>query len=234
MQSIKNREEISTEKMNERISLLKEMFNLFTNNNSNSNSNNNNNNDDDNDNDLNENTIDTKQIPILLKTIGFNSLNNDEIDEMIEKMIVIGNNINIQFDTFYKIIDEMILVNNEKNQIRDTFNNIDLDQDGFLSSIDIRNTMRKLGISLNNDEIKHMMQAAANATFMDEKANDGRLSRQSNTDQQQQHDWQTNKIDFNQFKAICNIKDTQSSSSSSSKWKRMAKKEKKSYTKHTH
>nr|XP_027201998.1 hybrid signal transduction histidine kinase M-like [Dermatophagoides pteronyssinus] len=84
--------------------------------------------------------------------------------------------------------------------------------------------MRKLGISLNNDEIKHMMQAAANATFMDEKANDGRLSRQSNTDQQQQHDWQTNKIDFNQFKAICNIKDTQSSSSSSSsssKWKRM-------------
>ncbi|XP_075676628.1 uncharacterized protein LOC142645120 [Dermatophagoides pteronyssinus] len=214
MQSIKNREEISTEKMNERISLLKEMFNLFTNNNSNNSNSNNNNNDDDNDNDLNENTIDTKQIPILLKTIGFNSLNNDEIDEMIEKMIVI--------------------VNNEKNQIRDTFNNIDLDQDGFLSSIDIRNTMRKLGISLNNDEIKDMMQAAANATFMDEKANDGRLSRQSNTDQQQQHDWQTNKIDFNQFKAICNIKDTQSSSSSSSKWKRMAKKEKKSYTKHTH
>lgn len=174
------------------------------------------------------------------------------MNEMIEKMIAFANNTNIQFETFYTIIDEMIQLNRKKNQVKDAFDNIDFDEDGYISSIDLRIMMRKLGISLNNDEIKDMMQAAAAASatsttttnvmnsiddhhhIENGKGVSGRRrSTRRNADaiddddddkaSVELFDWQTNKIDFNQFKAICNIKDS-GSSSSSSRSKRMAEK----------
>ncbi|KAH7642649.1 calmodulin-like protein 4 [Dermatophagoides farinae] len=272
----------SIDKMNERRTLLKEMFNLFTNKNKYKNNDNNNNNKyslKDNNDDDNNNTIEVKHIPTLLKTIGISAINNDVDDEMneiiIEKMITLANNnVNIEFETFYTIINEMIQIYSEKNQIKDVFDNIDLDHDGYITSIDLRVSMRKLGISLNDDEIETMMmQAAAAAAAVavtptthddhrdgggtdvsgrqskhiihpDDNNNNTAATTTTTTTSVDSFDWQTNKIDLNQFKALCccnNFEDDdpQSSSSSSSKSKSKLKRmvvvaeEKKSCTQKT-
>lgn len=112
-------------------------------------------------NDREKDGVETKHISAILKHIG---INVEPDDVFVQKMIAQANNNRIQLETFFYSIEEMIEMMNKINVSQETFQTIDFDKDTLISWIDIRNTMRNLGISVSNDEIKALMEYAANTS----------------------------------------------------------------------
>lgn len=128
-------------------------------------------------NDKESDGVETKHIPTILKHIG---INVDQNDELVDRMIAQANNNRIPLETFFHTIEEMIEMMNKINVSQETFKTIDFDKDTLISWIDIRNTMRSLGISVSNDEIRALMEKAANTNDLGQN-------------------WQSYKIHFKQF-----------------------------------
>lgn len=111
--------------------------------------------------------IEPKQIPLILKHIGISSLDESEINSIVSKMIIESNlnNGRIRLETFMNIIDQIILEISKQDEQSETFKTIDFDSDESISQNDLRISMRKLGIKLNESEIDLMMKSSRKSSI---------------------------------------------------------------------
>lgn len=103
-------------------------------------------------------TITTKELGTVMRSLGQNP-SEEQLLEMITEVDADGSG-TIDFQEFLLMMSKQFLEKDTEEDLRETFEALDKDGNGFLSAFELRQILQTLGINLSDEEVFEMVAEA--------------------------------------------------------------------------
>lgn len=118
-------------------------------------------------------TISTPELLTVMRSLGHNP-SNDDIMDMIKEVDKNGNG-KIEFNEFLILMEKKLKTFESEELIREAFDVMDHDGDGYITVSKLRHVVQELGLNLSEEEMDEMILEA-------DPSGDGRVSYQEFVD----------------------------------------------------
>ena len=106
----------------------------------------------------NSGSITTKELGTVMRNLGQNP-SEEELKQMIREVDLNGNG-TIDFKEFMCLMVKKMKDNDFDEELQEAFKVFDRDQNGYISSHELRHTMTNLGENLTPEEVEEMIKEA--------------------------------------------------------------------------